>query len=53
MNKVWHTNHKMPENATREQRIEWHAAHAKACACRPAPASIAREVKQVLARERH
>lgn len=39
-NKLWHEEHRMPKNATVQQRIEWHVAHAKACGCRPIPPSI-------------
>jgi hypothetical protein len=31
----------MPKNATLAQRVAWHVAHQKACACRPLPASVA------------
>lgn len=34
INAVWHKAHLMPKNATLDQRIEWHIAHAKACGCR-------------------
>lgn len=30
----------MPKNPSLEERIEWHFAHANACACRPIPASV-------------
>lgn len=30
----------MPKKATVEQRIAWHAAHQKHCACRPMPESL-------------
>lgn len=39
-NKSWHEQHRMPKHPTLQQRIEWHLAHAKACGCRPIPASI-------------
>lgn len=45
VNEEWHDAHKMPVNATRKQRIEWHAAHAAVCGCRPVPPSLATEVK--------
>jgi hypothetical protein len=38
----------MPLRATREQRIKWHAAHARACSCRPIPESIKAEVEKLL-----
>jgi hypothetical protein len=51
VNKAWHPGNPMPPKATRAQRIRWHAVHARACACRPVPASLREEVEQV-ARER-
>jgi hypothetical protein len=41
LNKAWHEKHKMPANATLEQRIRWHLAHRKHCACRPVPSKLA------------
>jgi hypothetical protein len=35
INKAWHEAHRMPKNATVEQRIAWHEGHMKHCACRP------------------
>jgi hypothetical protein len=40
MNKKWHSEHPMPKKPDLSQRIEWHNAHAKACACRPIPKSV-------------
>ena len=40
MNREWHEAHKMPERATEKQRLEWHTEHARACGCRPIPASL-------------
>ncbi|MGA2276004.1 MAG: hypothetical protein ABSG00_00250 [Terracidiphilus sp.] len=40
MNKLWHSENKMPPSATLEQRIQWHNEHQKHCACRPAPKSL-------------
>lgn len=34
LNKAWHMAHKMPKNATIEQRIDWHKEHLKNCQCR-------------------
>lgn len=45
-NKSWHTKNRMPKNATLEQRVKWHFAHAKNCACRPIPDSIKEELKK-------
>jgi hypothetical protein len=38
----------MPPKATRAQRIEWHAAHARACGCRAIPEGIKPEVEKLL-----
>ena len=47
INKEWHLAHKMPKNATIEQRIEWHLAHHKACGCHPVfPDKLIEEMKK-------
>ncbi len=45
LNKAWHAAHVMPRNPTREQRVEWHAAHEDACGCRPVPESLEADVR--------
>lgn len=40
INKDWHLKNKMPENATVEQKIRWHEAHAKNCNCRDSKAHL-------------
>ena len=40
INAAWHGAHRMPKNATTEQRIEWHVAHAANCACRNPPPGL-------------
>ncbi|NSL55773.1 hypothetical protein [Uliginosibacterium aquaticum] len=40
LNREWHAAHRMPEQATAEQRIAWHLAHAQHCRCRPIPAGV-------------
>lgn len=42
INKSWHAAHVMPPRATAAERLKWHRAHAKACGCRPIPASLLR-----------
>jgi hypothetical protein len=42
----------MPQKATRQQRIKWHAAHAVACGCRAVPEGIKLEVEKLLKRPR-
>lgn len=44
MNKDWHHDHRLAANATREERIAWHAAHEVACHCRPAPRDLADDI---------
>ena len=46
INKEWHLKHKMPKNATLEQRIKWHLAHAKNCGCRKIEGKLADEMKK-------
>ncbi|HLD58983.1 MAG TPA: hypothetical protein VI977_05125 [archaeon] len=46
INKEWHLAHKMPKNASPEQRIEWHLGHAKNCSCREMPAGFIEKIKQ-------
>lgn len=40
MNARWHASHPMPKNASLAQRVAWHTAHARHCACRPMPKSV-------------
>ena len=46
INGAWHKEHRMPKNASLEQRIEWHKEHARACGCRPIPARLAEEMEK-------
>ena len=47
INAAWHKKHRMPENATIEQRIEWHLEHLKNCRCRTdLPATLKEEMKK-------
>jgi hypothetical protein len=47
INKAWHENNKMPKNPSDEQRISWHIAHAKNCACRQPSAKLLVEMKKM------
>ncbi|MCG5241858.1 hypothetical protein [Azospirillum doebereinerae] len=47
MNRSWHEAHPMPPKATRQQRVEWHLEHAQACGCRPPPASLLDEIREL------
>jgi len=40
LNRRWHQEHRMPKNATAEQRIAWHVQHAQVCGCRPIPKGV-------------
>ena len=44
INREWHRAHRLPRNASKEQRIEWHAEHARECGCRPVPPDLRDEV---------
>ncbi|HET7539369.1 MAG TPA: hypothetical protein VFK05_05835 [Polyangiaceae bacterium] len=46
MNADWHRQHVLPKGATTAQRIAWHRAHQRACACRPIPPKLLAEMKQ-------
>jgi hypothetical protein len=41
MNAAWHDEHRLARNASEAERIAWHVAHQKACACRPIPRTLA------------
>lgn len=45
INADWHKKHRMPANASLVERINWHIAHVKHCACRPMPDSIVTALK--------
>ena len=46
MNKDWHAAHRLPRNATFEERLEWHRDHAENCGCRDSPEPIKRELEK-------
>jgi hypothetical protein len=46
-NKEWHSQNRMPKIPTRDQRIERHVEHAKNCACRKIPKTLAGEVQKL------
>ena len=41
MNREWHRQHVLGAHPSREDRIAWHAEHARECACRPVPEPLA------------
>ena len=40
MNTEWHQGNRLPQRATRSQRIGWHLEHARECGCRPIPRRV-------------
>jgi hypothetical protein len=46
INAAWHEKHKMPKNPSVEERIKWHLAHAKHCACRLIPEKLQELIKK-------
>lgn len=51
LNREWHETHVMPHNASKEQRVAWHAGHARACDCRAMPESLRDAVEAFWAAE--
>ncbi|RYE43910.1 MAG: hypothetical protein EOP21_07430 [Hyphomicrobiales bacterium] len=45
INRQWHEAHKLPRNASMEERLNWHVMHAENCGCREMPDSIRRELE--------
>jgi hypothetical protein len=46
INREWHETHRMPKNASLEQRIAWHIEHAVECGCREMPESVTRALAE-------
>jgi hypothetical protein len=44
INDDWHRTHRLGPHAPLDERIEWHIAHEKHCACRSMPARIRHEI---------
>jgi len=44
VNADWHREHVLGSHATLDERVDWHLAHAEACACRELPESIRAEL---------
>ena len=40
VNTEWHSENLLTSNASQEERIAFHTAHAQACDCRPIPADL-------------
>ncbi len=45
LNAEWHRKHRLPRNASHDDRIAWHLEHAERCGCRPVPEALRREVE--------
>jgi hypothetical protein len=46
MDERWHEKHRLPRGASLAERVKWHLAHQKACACRAMPASVRAELEK-------
>jgi len=46
INKEWHSQNRMPQRATFEQRVEWHLEHIKHCTCAPIPKKLGEKMKK-------
>ena len=46
LNREWHQTHRLPRNATLEERIAWHVEHAQVCGCRDMPERIKAKLKE-------
>jgi hypothetical protein len=46
MNARWHEMHPLGRGASLAERVKWHVAHQKACACRDMPASVRAELER-------
>ena len=42
LNSDWHQENRLTSNASPQERLSWHTAHAEACACRPIPFDVQR-----------
>ena len=52
INAAWHKTHVMPPRATPAQRLKWHEAHAKHCACRPFTPEMRAKLQQAVVTRR-
>jgi len=46
INKNWHLKNKLPKNTSANQRLQWHADHARECGCRPIPPAVLSKMKE-------
>jgi hypothetical protein len=40
LNRDWHRENRLPRRATLDERIAWHLAHQRHCACRAIPGKL-------------
>ncbi len=52
MNRPWHEQHRLAKDASRSERVAWHAEHEVVCHCRASPAELAMEIAALRATER-
>jgi hypothetical protein len=53
INVAWHALHKLPENATLNERINWHLDHIKNCSCRTKlHSNIVEEIKRYIDKDK-
>jgi hypothetical protein len=46
INREWHEKNRMPENASFDERVNWHREHQKNCSCRQIPGNLLEEMKK-------
>jgi hypothetical protein len=50
---VWHNLHKMPKNATLNERVNWHIEHMRNCSCRTEMHNkVADEIKKYIDKDK-
>jgi hypothetical protein len=49
INATWHKTHRMPKNASLEEKIKWHMGHTKHCLCRDSKSHL-NKLKRELAK---
>jgi hypothetical protein len=54
INIAWHAIHKLPDDATLNERINWHVAHLKKCSCRTTKmqSNIAEEIQKYIEKDK-
>lgn len=46
VNREWHLAHVLGQHAPLDERVRWHLEHAKECACREIPPTVAAEIQR-------